>query len=195
MGQRTQLVLKTKDRFGQVKVKVYHEQWGFGSTMPMLLLNFITDVTYGKQKKYISEYKEGRDIVDLKELKVMSKEKRERAEKELADNSVHNLQLSCSYETTDEYENCMVVPSRTQDTSRLTFNKETKEYWENSTTHRVSKEMLKEAQDLLTWDFDVYNTTDIRTYTGDNNDGLAIVSVEETFNIETCIKFSLQQVA
>ena len=33
MGQRTQIVLKTKDILGNVQVKVYYEQWGFKKTM------------------------------------------------------------------------------------------------------------------------------------------------------------------
>ena len=55
MGQRTQLVLKTKDRFGTVQNKVYHEQWGYAKTMPMIILEFLISLNYGSngQKKYV----------------------------------------------------------------------------------------------------------------------------------------------
>ena len=51
MGQRTQLVLKLKDRFGNVTNKVYHEQWGFGKTMPILILEFLISMEYGRSQK------------------------------------------------------------------------------------------------------------------------------------------------
>lgn len=146
MGQRTQLVLKLKDRFGNVTNKVYHEQWGFGKTMPMLILEFLISMEYGRnQKKYVESYKYP-EIKSLDELKEMSPSEIEDSVRRLQDTSIRHLELD-SLNTSNEYEDANY----------------------NETP-------------LLSWDFDITNIEHVRAFTGDNNDGLALISVEEKFD-------------
>lgn len=44
MGQRTQILLQTVDKQGQVQNRIFHEQWGYGKVMPMELLNLLTNL-------------------------------------------------------------------------------------------------------------------------------------------------------
>ena len=145
MGQRTQLVLKLKDRFGNVTNKVYHEQWGFGKTMPMLILEFLISMEYGRsQKKYVEVYKYP-EIKSLDELKEMSPSEIEDSVRTLQDSAIRHLGLD-SFNVSNEYEDA-------------NYN----------------------GTPLLSWDFDITNIEHVRAFTGDNNDGLALISVEEKF--------------
>ena len=162
MGQRTQLVLKTKDRFGKVQNKVYHEQWGFAKTMPMIILEFLTSLNYGStgQRENIDCFRQA-SIVSLKELDAMSKADRQATEERLKQYSVHNLKLN-SWDVSEEY------------TKNFIYNKG--EYNENLRSPEIDG--IK-GTPILEWDFDINNPDNVRQFTGDNNDGLALVSVEE----------------
>ena len=169
MGQRTQLVLKTKDRFGTVQNKVYHEQWGYAKTMPMIILEFLISLNYGSngQKKYLETYRKPH-IVSLKELNAMGKEELEDTVKRLQDTSIHNLKLN-SHDISKEYfseEYGKRYVHKTEDGKEVIIN---------DTNYQISKEDIP----ILEWDFDINNTENVRQFTGDNNDGLALISVEE----------------
>ena len=162
MGQRTQLVLKTKDMFGRVQNKVYHEQWGFAKTMPMIILDFLISLHYGStgQKKYLETYRKPH-IVSLKELNAMTQKEKEQTLKELEDMSIHNLKLN-SYDISEEY------------TENYIYDRG--DYNENLNFKEVDG---VKGTPILEWDFDINNTANVRQFTGDNNDGLALISVEE----------------
>lgn len=168
MGQRTQLVLKTKDRFGTVQNKVYHEQWGFAKTMPMIILEFLISLNYGStgQKKYVETWSKPR-IVDMRELNAMTKAEVEDTVKRLQETSVHNLKLN-SYDVTDEdgYKNTYI--HTTEDGKITTLNKE---------NHKISKDDIP----MINWDFDINNPDNVWQFVGDNNDGMALIVVEEKF--------------
>ncbi len=161
MGQRTQLVLKTKDRFGNVNVKVYHEQWGFGKTMPIIILEFICSLNYGStgQRSYVDPFRQG-NIFKMSELNTLPKKEREETLKELQKYSIHNLKLN-SRDVTDGYNDLFVIDGKVTRNQELNGVK---------------------GIPLLKWDFDILNTENVRCYTGDNNDGLALVSVEEVID-------------
>lgn len=166
MGQRTQLVLKTKDRFGKVQNKVYHEQWGFAKTMPMIILDFLIQLNYGSegQRKYVESYRKP-DIVTMKELNAMTKAEREETEKLLKETSVHNLKLN-SWDISDEYTERYA--HTTEDGKTVILNKE---------NHKI----LKSDVPILEWDFDINNTNNVWEFVSDNNDGMALISVEEKY--------------
>lgn len=48
MGQRTQILLQVIDNKGNVKNKLYHYQWGFGKTMPCMLMRAVLNDEYLK---------------------------------------------------------------------------------------------------------------------------------------------------
>ena len=171
MGQRTQLVLKTKDRFGTVQNKVYHEQWGFAKTMPMIILEFLISLNYGSngQKKYVESFSKPR-IVSMKELNAMGKAELEDTVKRLQDTSVHNLKLN-SYDISKEYfseEYGKRYVHKTEDGKEVIIIDK---------RHKISKEDTP----ILEWDFDINNPKNVWQFVGDNNDGMAVVSVEEKF--------------
>lgn len=171
MGQRTQLVLKTKDRFGKVQNKVYHEQWGFAKTMPMIILDFLIQLNYGStgQRKYVEKYNKPH-IVDMRELNAMTKAEREETEKRLQETSVHNLKLN-SLDITEEYfsdEYRKLYAHETEDGKTVILN---------SANHKISKTDVP----ITEWDFDINNPNNVWEFVGDNNDGMAVVSVEEKF--------------
>lgn len=168
MGQRTQLVLKLKDRFGNVRNKVYHEQWGFAKTMPMIILQFLISLNYGSrgQKKYVDKYNKP-NIVDMRELKVLDKSEVENTVRDLQETSILNLELN-SWNVSDEYEDGYITENGT-----VTHNKDN-------------------ATPLLYWDFDISNTDNVRKFTGDNNDGLALISVEEKFDENKDIQYEIK---
>ena len=166
MGQRTQLVLKTKDRFGKVQNKVYHEQWGFAKTMPMIILDFLIQLNYGSggQRKYVESYNKPK-IVTERELNAMTKAEREETEKRLQETSVHNLKLN-SWDISDEYTERYA--HTTEDGKTVILNKE---------NHKI----LKADVPITEWDFDINDTNNVWEFVGDNNDGMALVSVEEKY--------------
>ena len=171
MGERTQLVLKTKDRFGKVQNKVYHEQWGFAKTMPMIILDFLIQLNYGStgQRKYVEKYNKP-DIVTMRELNAMNKEEREETERKLQETSVHNLKLN-SYDITEEYfsdEYSKRYAHTTEDGKTVILN---------SNHHKISKTDVP----ITEWDFDINNPNNVWEFVGDNNDGMAVISVEEKF--------------
>lgn len=53
MGQRTNLLLSTENKAGARLNKVYHLQWGYGKTMPIMLLNILSGqyIGVGKEKQ------------------------------------------------------------------------------------------------------------------------------------------------
>ena len=167
MGQRTQLVLKTKDRFGTVQNKVYHEQWGYAKTMPMIILEFLISLNYGSngQKKYVESFSKPR-IVSMNELNAMNKAELEDTVKRLQDTSIHNLKLN-SYDISKEYDKNYV--HKTEDSKEIVII--------SSENYKISKEDIS----LLEWDFDINNPNNVWQFVGDNNDGMAVVSVEEKF--------------
>ena len=167
MGQRTQLVLKTKDRFGTVQNKVYHEQWGYAKTMPMIILEFLISLNYGSngQKKYVESYRKP-NIVSMKELNAMGKAELENTVKRLQDTSIHNLKLN-SHDISKEYDGNYV--HKTEDGKEIVII--------SSENYKISKEDIS----LLEWDFDINNPNNVWQFVGDNNDGMAVVSVEEKF--------------
>lgn len=167
MGQRTQLVLKTKDRFGTVQNKVYHEQWGYAKTMPMIILEFLISLNYGSngQKKYVESYRKP-NIVSMKELNAMGKAELENTVKRLQDTSIHNLKLN-SRDISKEYDENYV--HKTEDGKEIVII--------SSENYKISKEDIS----LLEWDFDINNPNNVWQFVGDNNDGMAVVSVEEKF--------------
>lgn len=171
MGQRTQLVLKTKDRFGTVKVKVYHEQWGFAKTMPMIILDFLIQLNYGStgQKKYLDSWNKPK-IVTLNELNAMNKAELEDTVKQLQNSSIHNLALN-SYDISEEYfseEYGKRYVHKTEDGEEVILN---------SNNHKISKDDIP----MLEWDFDITNPNNVWKFVGDNNDGMALISVEEHY--------------
>ena len=171
MGQRTQLVLKTKDRFGTVQNKVYHEQWGYAKTMPMIILEFLISLNYGSngQKKYVESFNKPR-IVSMKELNAMNKAELEDTVKRLQDTSIHNLKLN-SYDISKEYfseEYGKRYVHKTEDGKEVIIIDK---------RHKISKEDTP----ILEWDFDINNPKNVWQFVSDNNDGMAVVSVEEKF--------------
>lgn len=168
MGQRTQLVLKTKDRFGTVKNKVYHEQWGFAKTMPMIILDFLIQLNYGScgQKKYVDVFNKP-NIVTLNELNAMTKAEMEDTVARLQNSSIHNLELN-SYNVSEEDGYTKRYVHTTQDGKVEILNEE---------VHKISKDDIP----LLEWDFDITNPDNVWKFVGDNNDGMALVVVEERY--------------
>ena len=171
MGQRTQLVLKTKDRFGKVQNKVYHEQWGFAKTMPMIILDFLIQLNYGStgQRKYVESYNKPK-IVTERELNAMTKAEREETERLLKETSVHNLKLN-SLDITEEYfsdEYGKRYAHTTEDGKTVILN---------DSNHKLSKSDVP----ITEWDFDINDTNNVWEFVGDNNDGMALVSVEEKY--------------
>ena len=171
MGERTQIVLKTVDRYGTVRNKVYHEQWGFAKTMPMIILEFLISLAYGSggQRQYLEGYRKPH-IVDLNELKAMSKAEAEETLRQLQETSIHNLKLN-SYDISDEYfseEYGKRYVHKTEDGKEVIIN---------DRSHKISKSDVP----MLEWDFDINNVNNVWEFVGDNNDGMALVVVEEKF--------------
>lgn len=171
MGQRTQLVLKTKDRFGTVRNKVYHEQWGFAKTMPMIILEFLISLNYGStgQRKYVESYSKP-NIVTMNELNAMSKAELEDTVKRLQDTSVHNLKLN-SQDISDEF--C----SDDYGKRYVHVTEDGKTEILNDKVHKISKSDIP----ILEWDFDITNPNNVWEFVGDNNDGMALVVIEEKY--------------
>lgn len=155
MGQRTQLVLKIKDLDGNVTNKVFHEQWGFGKTMPMIILNFLTDIYYGKQKANLDPY----------------------TKKELKD-----LTLS-SWETTEEYNSDDYGVAYVVKDTHIKYRKNNQYGYDldlrkNDLRVVLTDEQKENLQELVTWDFDINDAQNVNLFMGDNNDGMSVVSIE-----------------
>lgn len=175
MGERTQIVLKLTDKFGRVRNKVYHEQWGFGKTMPMIFMNFLSSCQYGSERntnrKCTSHYKS--DIADLRELDNMSKADREKEEKILNETSVHNLSL-CSWDVSDEYETVRVVPNKIVEGTPLKYDTDRELSMVN-----ITDEDKENSVPLLEFDFDITKAEHINMFVGDNNCGMCVIAVTE----------------
>lgn len=91
MGQRTQIVLKTKDILGNVQVKVYHEPWGFKKTMLMLVSQFLLNMCYGDNHN-IEHYRKPL-IAGKQDLNALSDEEKAEQLEEYNMYSVHNLDI------------------------------------------------------------------------------------------------------
>jgi hypothetical protein len=159
MGQRTQLVLKTKDRFGTVVNKVYHEQWGFAKTMPMIILEFLIDLHYGRASKTtVIRSKMLNSLDDLKDIQPCDVKQ---VIDEIDKTSIHKLELS-SLNTSNEYEDDYM-------------------YFRGNAIEKHNERCIQGVigENILHWDFDINDPNNVRFFTGDNNDGLALISIEE----------------
>ena len=163
MGQRTQIVLKTKDILGNVQVKVYHEQQGFKKTMLMLVSQFLLNMCYGDNHN-IEDYRKPL-IAGKQDLNALSDEEKAKQLEEYNKYSVHNLDMHTQYAPVNhEYEENYINNETGEDAK---FNRP------------LTKEEEKQFTHLLNWDFDIFNPENVWRYRGDNNDGMCLVSVEE----------------
>lgn len=184
MGQRTQIVLKIKDCYGRVVNKVYHEQWGYMCTMPILAVNFITDFVKGKNSQYTDGFRKP-NIAKLSELNALSKSDKETTIAEMESTSIHNVSLNSLCDITDEYEDEYLVNGtivrKDEETGKFTK-------WDDENYERVDVNLTKEEQKsairLLEYDYDINSGNDLRLFTGDNNDGLMEIVVEEKLDFE-----------
>ncbi len=60
MGQRTQILLQVVDNKGNVQNKLYHHQWGFAKTMPIMLMRLETKLSY-----LMNTYTDGFNFLDF----------------------------------------------------------------------------------------------------------------------------------
>ena len=163
MGQRTQIVLKTKDILGNVQVKVYYEQWGFKETMLMLVSQFLLNMCYGDNHN-IEHYRKPL-IAGKQDLNALSDEEKAEQLEEYNKYSVHNLDMHTqNKQVNHEYEENYINNETGEDAK---FNRP------------LTKEEEKQFTHLLNWDFDIFNPENVWRYRGSNNDGMCLISVEE----------------
>lgn len=163
MGQRTQIVLKTKDSLGNVQVKVYHEQWGFKKTMLMLVSQFLINMCYG-DNHYIQSCRKP-VIAGKQDLNALPDGEKSVILEEYNKYSIHNL---------DMHTECKPV---NPDYDEYYINNETGE--DVKFDRPLTKEEEKQFTHLLNWDFNIFSPDNVWKYMGDNDDGMCLISVEE----------------
>ena len=163
MGQRTQIVLKTKDSLGRVQTKVYHEQFGFKKTMLALVSSFLLNLDYGDNKKYTQSYRKP-VIAGKQDLLALSEEEKFEQMEMYKKYSIHNLDFHVDWNVDHEYNENYINNETGED---ATFNRP------------LTKEEEKKFTPLLKWDFDIFNPKNVWKFEGDNDNGMCLISIEE----------------